>query len=260
MPEPGERKTKGGVTGEWDGTTWRRVAEAPSAGPEVGARKVKDGITGEWDGTTWRRVAAPEADAEPEKPTNWMGGVSALAATGAAALPAAKRIAEQVATSPTLGRTAGLLAKRLAPLNIVKQGYDVATGKQGIVGAATDAALGEGARRLVGPAAKFLQRAATPVAGMSVPMAAGGLAGVAGTAGFLGALQHDANRTVPMDYTKRNLTEDIARVLGSSGATDAQMDDPTHPAFRADDSATVAAAPRSVSSVVQAFFGRRGEP
>jgi hypothetical protein len=87
----------------------------------------------------------------------------------------------------------------------------------------------------------MLQRAATPIAGMSAPFVAGGLAGLAVPAAALGAIQHDANRDVPMDYTKRNLTEDIARALGSAGATDAQMDDPTHPAFRPDDSATVSA-------------------
>jgi hypothetical protein len=189
-----------------------------------------------------------------------MGGHSALAATGAAAVPVARRVAEQVATSPSLGRKAGALTKRNAPLNLAKQAYDVATGRQSLAGGATDAALGEGARRLLRPGAQLAQRIATPVAGMSAPFVAGGLAGVAGTAGFLGALQHDANRTVPMDYTKRNLTEDIARVLGSSGATDAQMDDPTHPAFRADDTATVSAAPAGgsrVSDAVRAFFGRR---
>src|SRR5262245_25571420 len=60
MPRIGERKTIGGVTGEWDGATWRRVAAAddPTSAPKIGERKTKDGVTGEWDGKTWRRVAA----------------------------------------------------------------------------------------------------------------------------------------------------------------------------------------------------------
>jgi hypothetical protein len=64
MPQIGERKTKNGVTGEWDGTTWRQVetVSMAAAGPKVGDRKTKNGITGEWDGTTWRQLeVAPQA-------------------------------------------------------------------------------------------------------------------------------------------------------------------------------------------------------
>lgn len=59
MPQIGEHKTKDGVTGEWTGTTWRRVdVSAPSTASDrrVGERKTRDGIVGEWDGQTWRRV------------------------------------------------------------------------------------------------------------------------------------------------------------------------------------------------------------
>jgi hypothetical protein len=221
-----------------------------------------------------------EGAAPDEKPENGMGVVSALSAAGAAAVPALKAGA-QAFVKPGLATTATRLAGRIAgPANAIKQGYDVVTGQQSKLGAAAELLAGEGARRyfrperLIHPAVRMAQKAVAPVAsalgaegvaGMAAPLAvplAGGLAGVAGTAGFLGALQHDANRTVPMDYTKRNLTEDIARALGSTGATDAQMDDPTHPAFRADDSATVTAGPQpggsSVSAAVAAFFGRRG--
>jgi hypothetical protein len=67
MPQRGERKTKDGVTGEWDGTTWRVVDAAPAASPTptVGTRKTKDGITGEWDGQTWRVIAAPPPTPPP---------------------------------------------------------------------------------------------------------------------------------------------------------------------------------------------------
>lgn len=160
--------------------------------------------------------------------------------------------------SPLLKGATEVAGKVAAPLNIGMAALDYARGKRSLGGAAAQAAGGELARRVITPerivqAAKLLQKGATPianalsaegVAGMAAPVAvplAGGLAGVAGTTGFLGALQHDANRDVPMDYTRRNLTEDIARVLGGAGATEAQMDDPSHPAFRADDSVTVAA-------------------
>jgi hypothetical protein len=243
MPEIGERKTKGGVTGEWDGSTWRRVDAAPSSEPAVGTRKTKNGIVGEWDGTTWRKVA--EAEPEPAEPEQ-SDGSGALAtggvlATMAAAVPGVKRVAEHVATSPTLGKLVQKFAPAAGALNLGQSAYDVVSGRKGVGEAGIDAAKGEALRQLVKRAPALLQRAATPIAGMSAPLAAGGLAGLAGSAGFLGALQHDANRDVPMDYTKRNLTEDIARALMGSGATDAQMDDPTHPAFRPDDSETVTA-------------------
>jgi hypothetical protein len=157
MPAVGERKTKGGVTGEWDGTTWRRVDAAASdqpAGPKVGDRKTKNGITGEWDGTTWRQVdVTGEPESTPDKPS----GAGAMAAGGAlaalsAGVPALRGAAERIATAPSLGSTAGALAARLAaPLNVGKQVYDVATGKQSAVDAGKDALLGEGARRFFRP-------------------------------------------------------------------------------------------------------------
>ncbi len=283
MPEIGERKTKGSITGEWDGTTWRRVDAAPSAPVAVGTRKTKNGVVGEWDGTTWRKVAEAEPDAEPE-PSDGSGALAtggALAAL-AAAIPAARGVAGTLANlttqvaepakaaigftpraasaaepvmrtvaSPLLKQVGAVAGRVAGPLNYAKQAYDVATGKQSVAGAGWDLAAGETARRLFRPervipkTAQVLQRVATPAAealgGAGALTTAGGLAGVGGLTAFLGALQHDANRDVPMDYTKRNLTEDIARVLGGTGATDAQMDDPSHPAFRADDSATVTA-------------------
>lgn len=206
------------------------------------------------------KLSPPTPEADPVK----ADGSGALAAggglAGLAGLIAAAKSGAGALVKPGLATKATRFAGRLAgPANYIKQGYDVATGKQSPGWAAAELALGEGARkffrpeRLVHPAVRMAQKAVAPVAsalgaegvaGMAAPLAvplAGGLAGLAGTAGFLGAVEHDANRDVPMDYTKRNLTEDIARALGSTGATDAQMDDPNHPAFRADDSATVSA-------------------
>lgn len=276
MPAVGERKVKNGVTGEWDGTTWRRVDAAASdapAGPKVGERKTKDGVTGEWDGTTWRRVAAPGADPTSDTqdaPANWMGGVSALAAGGAAALPAARGLAERIATSPMLSRAGaaaeGVMGKlpglqHLGPLNAGKQAYDVLTGRQSIPGAVGDYARNailSSPGRAISAVQNVAGRVATGlgaegVAGMAAPIAvpiAGGLAGVAGTAGFLGALQHDANRHVDIDYTKNTPDTDIAKVLmnmrnseANRGRTvDERMDDPNDVMFRPDDTEMVRAA------------------
>lgn len=226
-----------------------RASNRAAATP--GAASVPDG---------WEVADAPEA------PTNWMGGLSATAAAGAAALPALRGVAERVATSPALGGTASALAARLAaPLNVGKQLYDVATGKQSALDAAKDAALGEGARRIFRPermiraGAQLAQRVAAPianalgaegVAGMAAPVAvpvAGGLAGVAGTAGFLGALQHDANRHVDIDYTRNTPDTDIAKVFinmrnseaNRGRSVDERMDDPNDVMFRPDDAMTV---------------------
>jgi hypothetical protein len=173
-------------------------------------------------------------------------GSGALAAGGmlaglAGVVPLIQRGAEHVATSPTLGNVVKRFAPAAGVFNAGQSAYDVLSGRKSVGQAVKDGGIGELVRQAVKRAPAALQRVATPVAGMSAPLVAGGLAGVAGSAGFLGALQHDANRDVPMDYTKRNLTEDIARALMGSGATDAQMDDPNHPAFRPDDSETVTA-------------------
>lgn len=178
---------------------------------------------------------------EPEAPEK-SDGRGALAtggalATLAAAIPATRAVAERVATSPLVGGAVSKIAAGAGALNVGKLGYDLAHGRglSAIMDAAKNEALRQGGKlayRAAAPAAEALGTGAAA-------FGAGGLAGLAGTTGFLGALQHDANRTVPMDYTKRNLTEDIARVLGGAGATDAQMDDPNHPAFRADDAETV---------------------
>lgn len=232
MTAIGERKTKNGITGEWDGTTWRRVEAAAPAGPEVGTRKTKGGITGEWDGTTWRQLA--------DAPDNTMAGVAAGAAGAAASVPIVKRIAEHVATSPALGNIVKRFAPAAGALNVGQSAYDVLTGRQTVGGALTSAAKGEAIRQVVKRAPALLQRAATPAAAMSTPVMAGGLAGVAGTAGFLAALQHDANRKVDIDYSKNTPDTWIARVLGGR-SRDQRMDDPNDPMFQPDDQAVVTA-------------------
>jgi hypothetical protein len=109
---------------------------------------------------------------------------------------------------------------------------------------------------------------AAPVA---VPLA-GGLAGLAGTAGFLGALQHDANRTVEIDYSKDTPDTAVARVFSNmrdsernrGRSLDERQDDPADVMFQADDTATVrpAAEPGLLSRL--AFLARlqagRGAP
>jgi hypothetical protein len=86
MPVPGERKVRDGVLGEFDGQTWRMVAEP-------GTRKTKSGVTAEWDGSTWREIGPDEASSG-----------SALGPLGVAATDAGRRgvvyAAEQVATAP----------------------------------------------------------------------------------------------------------------------------------------------------------------
>jgi hypothetical protein len=284
MPAVGERKTKGGVTGEWDGTTWRQVSaaapassEPTSAGPTVGTRKTKNGITGEWDGTTWRQVdATGEPEVTPDKPS---GAGAAAAGVGLAALagavPIVRRVAEHVATSPLVGRAVSGLTKAAAPLNVGMQAYEVLSGRKSLGSAAVGAAKGEAVRqgiklapRAAGAVASTL--GAEGVAGMAAPLAvplAGGLAGLAGTAGFLGALQHDANRTVEIDYSKHTPDTAVARVFSNmrdseknrSRTLAERQDDPNDVMFTPDDTATVqgSGGGSRVSAAVQAFFGRR---
>lgn len=274
MPAVGERKTKGDVTGEWDGTTWRRVDAAPSTdaptGPKKGDRKTKNGITGEFDGTTWRQVdVTGEPETTPEKPSG-AGALAAGAGLGvlAAGVPVAKRVAEHVATSPALGSLVQKFAPAAGALNVGQSALDVVTGRKSVGEAGVDAAKGEAARQVVKRVPSLLQRAATPVAGMSAPLVAGGLAGVAGTAGFLGALQHDANRQVDIDYQKNTPDTAIARVFSNMrdseknrGKTLAErQDDPNDVMFTPDEATTVrggAGGGSSVSAAIQAFFGRR---
>jgi hypothetical protein len=103
-------------------------------------------------------------------------------------------------------------------VNVLKQGTDVLSGRQSIPGAigdfAQNAALSNPAKTLRGVQGLAL-RTATALGTPAAATMAGGLAGVAGTAGFLGALQHDANRDVTIDYQKPTLDTAVARVFSN---------------------------------------------
>jgi hypothetical protein len=146
------------------------------------------------------------------------------------------------------------LSQGAGALNVGKLGYDLMTGKNPLQ-SAWSAVKNEGMRQ----GAKLAYRAATPlasglgaegVAGLAAPVAvplAGGLAGIAGTAGFLGALQHDANRHVDIDYSKDTPDTAIARVFTNMRNSEAnrdrtldeRMDDPDDVMFKPDETATV---------------------
>jgi hypothetical protein len=234
MPAVGDRKTVNGVTGEWDGETWRRVAAAPAegsssgrgAGPAVGTRKTVDGVTGEWDGTTWRRVAAPA----PEAPPQGSGDAVAAAGLGAAALGAipaavagAKTLAEEVATNPRtvqvvnkLARgAAGHLARTVTPLAVGAQllkGDIKGAATTGLGGALTSAAVKRAPAavlRLAGAAANLLPSGAAAAA----PLAAGAGLGAAVPAAALAAIEADANRRPTIDPTRATPASSIFRAF-----------------------------------------------
>src|SRR5689334_22568219 len=109
MPTPGERKIKDGVLGEFDGTTWRMIAEP-------GTRKTKNGITAEWDGNTWREVTADNA-VDASKINTGIGRLGPLAVAAAgAALPAIERAGLEVATNPSTGKYAKPIASKAVDL------------------------------------------------------------------------------------------------------------------------------------------------
>jgi hypothetical protein len=196
----------------------------PDGWEVVDAGSARDGGTGVPEG--WELAD----DATREKPGNDMGILSAATAAGAAAIPAARGLAERIATSPMLtraGHAAEKFAQRVAhvpgiggalnKLNAGKQLLDVYEGKQSPLAAAGDAAR-NWAMSNPGRILRGVQGAAGRVAtGLAAPAAvpiAGGLAGLAGTTGFLAALQHDANRDVTIDPSKPHaLDTAIAKVL-----------------------------------------------
>ncbi|HEX5010218.1 MAG TPA: hypothetical protein VFY71_07440 [Planctomycetota bacterium] len=172
------------------------------------------------------------------------------------AVSAAAPVMETVA-GPLLKGATTAVGKVAAPVNAGMAIVDYLRGKRSLGGAMMQAGGGYAASKVLTPervvkGAKVLQRVATPVAnalgaegvaGMSAPVAvplAGGLAGLGGTAAFLGALEHDANRKVDIDYSKDTPDTWIAKALGGK-ADDARMDDPDDPLFRPDDSETVTA-------------------
>lgn len=227
---------------------WEVVEESASDHPMPNTAKPQAAIPEGWE----------VVEDEPTKSS----GTGALATGGvlgtlAAAVPAARMLAERVATSPMVGTAVQRLAPAAAGLNIGKLGYDIATGRNPM-SAAGSALKNELLRR----GAQYAYRSAAPVAqalgaegvaGMAAPIAvpiAGGLAGLAGTAGFLGALQHDANRRVDIDYSKRTPDTDIAKVFmnmrnseaNRGRSLDERMDDPNDVMFQPDDAEIVRAA------------------
>lgn len=253
MPQVGDRKTKNGITGEWDGTTWRQVDAAPperrAEAPAIGTRKTKNGITGEWDGTTWRQVNGEDA-------SNPMAGVAAGLGGAAATTAVATPILERIATSPVLSKVieraaaagklmpgvgTGLSTGASVAYGVVK-GEDplklagrAATGAVASYGAKLLKEGGKLALRHAQPAAATAYNALTATAGApqvttlglsgapevaavgSAPLAvplAGGLGGLALSTGLLAGIQHDANREVPYDVQNRQtLVDDIAKVF-----------------------------------------------
>ena len=203
-------------------------------------------------GDDWFAANAASAGA----PSNGMGLLSAASAAGAAAIPAGRALAERIATSPLVTRGAALAEKLagkvpgIGQLNAGKQLYDVASGQQSIPGAAVDFARNailSSPGRLIRGGQALAGRAATALGSPAALPIAGGLAGLAGTTGFLAALQHDANRRVDIDYSKNTPDTAVAKVFrnmqtseANRGRTlDERMDDPNDVMFRPDDSETV---------------------
>lgn len=229
-------------------TGWEVVeASAPEQATSAPKSSIPDG---------WEVVE----ESAPERSS----GAGALAAGGAlatmaGAVPVVKGLAERIATSPMISRGMAMANKAAAPLNVGMEAYNVLTGQKSPTQALGGALKGELMRR----GANLAYRGAAPVAtalgaegvaGMAAPAAvplAGGLLGTAGSAAFLGALQHDANRQVDIDYSKNTPDTWIARALGGGPSVDQRMDDPNDPMFRPDDEAIVRA------SVLAQLGGRR---
>lgn len=217
------------------------------------------------------------------------GGLGVLSGLTAVARPVLAEVAESQGLANVIEKVAG--AGKLVPglgtgaatagslaYGIAKGEDPTKLGVRAVTGAATGYGmklLKEGAKlglRQLQPAAAGaanilgLEPGAAATAPLAVPLA-GGLAGVAGSAGFLAALQHDANRHVDIDYSKHTPDTAIARAFSNMRDSEKnrgrslaeRQDDPNDVMFTPDDTATVAAdAPASdVSSVVQRFFGRR---
>ena len=164
MPQIGERKTKNGITGEWDGTTWREVSAAPAvqaSAPQsipVGTRKTKNGVTGEWDGTTWRQVegAAPQPQAakSSEPPISLATELSFQANPLLALAPDfVKRAAQDVMSHPIDSIVNSLPYVGSAVGGIVGGTAGLPTGPgalaTGALGAGAGGAVGEGVKNAI---------------------------------------------------------------------------------------------------------------
>jgi type IV secretion system protein TrbL len=187
---------------------------------------MKNGVTGEWDGTTWREVdaAAPEGSG---------AGVAAAgagaAAVGAipAALAGAKRLAEEIATNPKTGKAVTKLAgpatqtlmRRAAPLAAgmkLYQGDLPGAAGAYLGGAALNAAVKRAPAvvlRLAGAAATRLPAGTAAGAGATAaaPFALGAGLGAAVPAAALAAIERDANRRPTIDPTRNTPASAIFR-------------------------------------------------
>lgn len=196
--------------------------------------------------------AGQDAAPDPIKPdgTETMAAGAGLGLL-AGAVPVARALAERVATSPAISATVGQAARLGGLYSLGSAANDVVHGRNPLPSLLKN----EGTRQGV----KLAYRAATPaaeglgaegVAGMAAPLAvplAGGLAGLAGSVAFLGALEHDANRHVDIDYSKDTPDTAIARVFSNMRDSEKnrgrslaeRQDDPNDVMFRPDDSVTV---------------------
>ena len=241
MPEIGERKTKNGITGEWDGTTWRQVDTAASEGPKLGDRKTKNGVTGEWDGTTWRQVSEASASERPSGDT--LATVAKTAATGTALGPAAlaggKRLVEEIATNPNIGK-ASTLARKFIPgagggLSVLDALRGVVTGRKSVPQAATGVARDAAGSWALSRVPGLVQRGAQALAPAaeavgSVPAmlyGAGASLGAAVPFGFLSALERDVNREhdiAPTDNTPAGNIMNVFQQMAREKAVLAELE------------------------------------
>lgn len=190
MPAVGERKIKDGVLGEWDGATWRQIAQP-------GTRKTQGGVTGEWNGSTWRQVSGGEM---PSDATRGMRGQST-------ALPGERAPNAERALLPGIVAAAGKAAP--GAVSMMNRAAKIApamvgrgpVGKYGAAGVPIAGALAAGdliegrpkeaAAKVVGATAvasaptiaKAIERATAP-AGGAARNAAGRFAGI-NAGGFL---------------------------------------------------------------------------
>lgn len=176
--------------------------------PNLGEVRTYQNETRRWDGQAWRLVDTPA----PEAPQNDSGPSQPWKATLGlvGGVPALTRIAESVATSPTLPRTMGSMANGLTTIG--ELGHGIYSGNMNQVLGAPIAgwAAGKGGYWL----GKGLQRVASPVArvGAAIGPAAQVLGGASGVDDL--AQMPEPNR----------------KDIGFLGIGPSQPSDPNHPA------------------------------
>jgi hypothetical protein len=161
-------------------------------------------------------------------------GLAAAAPAVAAAIPAAVRLAEEVATNPTVSRASrlvksplGSLASKLPPplarlvpglnaASTAKQVADVLTGRQSPADAGADAVKTYAVSRIPSAIQRGAGWMARALAAASAPATAGALLGAGVPLTFLGALEHDANRRVVVPRDETSLRSSIFTALGGN--------------------------------------------